>query len=330
MSWVDDEPSFADFCGDWAAAVRGARGKLAWLVIVTVGVTALVGSWRMLHARTFRAAIVMRVSETLLTEQPPPVGDVELASYVADVFLSRETLGAIIEQHGLYPQSRGKNLSLALERMQQDIEIAVTQNYFAPERFIADPLRTARIVISYNGETPEQALAVVRDLGGRIVRERAQQRSSSARANAEAISAEGTALRQQLLLARAQQTRLTAHYGESMLVLVRIAGLLKLIDNIEDDLTDHDHNENDFTLVDGLENEGLGMRFEVIDPGRLPSPELGRSGDAVLFGALALSCALPLAALGFGILPGRIAHPRDLERMGIDVLGTISARGDTT
>src|SRR5690606_30167145 len=99
-------------------------------------------------------------------------------SFVSALFLTRATLLSLMETHDLYADKRSLP-DLAMEAMRDHLSVEVVQNYFEPERHIANPVRSARIVISYLGEDPDVAQAVVRDLGQRIADEQTRLRRQS-------------------------------------------------------------------------------------------------------------------------------------------------------
>jgi len=55
--------------------------------------------------------------------------------------------------------------ALAVAEMRKSIAVDILQDYFAEDRLQRSPVRSARIAISFSAEEPDQALAVVRDLG---------------------------------------------------------------------------------------------------------------------------------------------------------------------
>jgi hypothetical protein len=325
--WLQREPTWSEARRDAAAAWNVACRRVGWVAVFILAFSAMAVAWRLFRERTYPATVVMRVTETRIDpsdEGRTAIGDAELAAYISEAFLTRTALAAMMDAHGLYPELRRRQASVALARMQDDIHVAVAENYFAPERFMGDPVKSARVIITYDGETPEKALAVARELGTRIARERSELRRGTARANADVTERAVSAAEQELLSARREQAKILANNDDTPLALIRLAGLGRRIAQLQEELAELGRNRTDYALQEELEDRDLGLRFELVDPGRVPTAALGRAEDAVLFGILALIMALPLGALGVGVLRGEVAGARDLERLGIARLGTIS------
>jgi hypothetical protein len=301
------------------------RARAHWLAVLLIAAasTGVFVAWRAGVAPTFEASIVIRVVERDFDDKAKPPSSGELESFVNDVFLTRSTLLRIIEEQELYPDEMGPDPSLALEAMRDDLDIRVVQNYFAPERYIGEPIRSARVVVSYAGSTPDQALAVVRAIGKAFSAAKLRVRRTSARWAAAQAKVAQTTLYHQLISARRRQARLNLTAAKAPVALVTLVRTTDEVERLGHELDALRDKSGRLSLQRDLEEQQMAMRFELVDSGRRPSAGMSRRSQLALGGAVAFSLLLPLTALGLGTLGTRIVSERGVQRLGLKPLGTV-------
>jgi uncharacterized protein involved in exopolysaccharide biosynthesis len=325
--WTDDEPGWGDAREELARAMRGGRRR--WLVslgLTVFVVLALVG-WTARKQRTFEAAIVIRVVEETLDDEAVPRASGELARYISDVSLSRPTLLEVIETYELY-RDKTFDINLQLEQMRDDIGVRVVQNYFSPEQYIANPVRSARIVLSYTGYEPDQAIAVARELGGRIADEQARVRRDLAQRTAASAEQTNAALRAELLTLRAEQARINLSPEKTALDVVQLARLTQQIKSVEEELTLASQGNTTLGLQKEFEGQSMGLRFEIVDPGIAPRATLTRKAELALLAILSFPFVLFVVAISVGTLDRKIHDLEAVRRLGLEPWGHIPSGGN--
>jgi hypothetical protein len=322
-SWIDDEPGWAWARHELACALRRARALWLRTLIATLVVTALVTLYRARQQRTFEASIVMRVVEESFDEDTAPPTQRELTKYLRDVALSRAKLLGLIERHDLYPDKMGPDPSRAIEQMNDDIELKVVQNYFAPERYIEGPIRSARIVIAYRGRDPDVALVVARELGELITQEETRRRQLLTSLSAAHLDDAVAGLRHSLIEARREQARINLVVDKTPMDVIRLRDLTDRIAGLEQQLEQLTFRNTNLALRSALEGRSEGMRFEVVDAGRPPRVLLTHFGELMVLAVVLFFFSLPLAALAVGVMDARLRDLDQLRRLGVEPLGHV-------
>ncbi|HZO17174.1 MAG TPA: hypothetical protein VFB62_28045 [Polyangiaceae bacterium] len=319
MSWIDNEPGWKEARREIARAARGGRRRWIRTLGIALFVTLAILAWRARRERSFDASIVIRVTEESLDEEATPPTPMELARYLSDVSLSRPTLFEVIEQHSLYPDKIGIDKNLALDQMRDDIEVSVVQNYFAPEQFMENPVRSARIVLTYSGREPDQALVVARELGKRIADEQTRVRRQLAQSNAASAERTLAGLRDELLELRREQARLNLLADKSSLEVVQLARIVQQIADLEQELQQRMQGTTELELQRDYE----GLRFEIVDPGAPPQVLLGRWAELALVWIFSFVLALPVVGISVGTLDRKIHDLEGVRRLGLEAWGHI-------
>ena len=329
-SWTDREPTMADAREELRCAIGRLRVRWPMALALTLGLTIAGSAWRARKQRSFQSTIVMRVTEDSFDRETAPPTPGQLQRHLLDVAFSRGRLLRLIRKNHLYGSSAQKDPSLALESIHDDIELYVLANYFAVARYSGDPPRSAKIAISYTGRTPEQALSVVRQLGALVVTEqRDLRREYSIRAarNATDIVA---SLRTQWQAAHRQATELRfrlpllsgTDQAAAAIALGRIQTRLK---SLESELSVYQAQDTEFHLRRVFEGEISGLRFELVDPGRLARVLLTNRERIVAFGILLFLFLAPLVVIGIGTFDATVRDLVGLRRLALSPFGRVPA-----
>ncbi|HKY40928.1 MAG TPA: hypothetical protein VJN18_33570 [Polyangiaceae bacterium] len=248
------------------------------------------------HAPKF----VIRVVEADRDSSGMPRLKRRLADYVREGVLISEPLLELMRRHGLYPSLMSKNLRAALESFREDISIDVFQNYFVEARAPGAVPRSARLTVSYRSKDPTQALAVTRDLGRLIIaHEQAVRREQAAMAASDADQARDSlrrALEMRAGQAVVKQTQMARAAAPDPRLQVELVGLLGSVGALQQQLEAAERRAASLELGAALERRGMGLYFEVVEEGALPS-RAGRERQLLLVFGSALLTGLPLVAM---------------------------------
>lgn len=329
-SWIDAEPGWRDARRELRSIRRRARVRWLRTVLYALLATSLIVAYRARKQRLFPASIVIRVVEGPLDPTTAPPTANKLVEHLNDVALSRHVLLDVIEEHGLYRSEMRIDPNLALEVMREDLDLRVVANYFSQQRFSEDPARSARVVITYSGRQPDRALEVVRHLGRIVAAEQTEARQQVAAVAAATAADAAAELRQRLSAARAEQAALQLRVGESLPEqaardVVRLRNVTADIRDLERQLAQASASDVQLGLRQRLEASAMGLRFEVVDNGRIPEVMLSKTAQLGLLAVIALLFLLPVVGIGVGAFDARVYDADNLRRLGIEPFGHIPA-----
>lgn len=323
-NWMDDEPGWPELREELRVVRRRMRQRWLLTGMITLLVTAAVVGWKALQKPSYRASIVIRLVEQAFDEDTRPPTARDITQYLYDISLSRPTLLSVVEKHDLYPE-RQFDPTWAVESMKDDIDIDVLSNYFSPETYIENPVREARVVISYSARDPRKALEVVRELGELVGARETDIRQRVAELTARAGDNARRALRDQLTMVRRELTVLNIRPNKTPHDIVQIRQLSDELKALDDQLHHLTLTSQELNLRDELEEVSMGMRFEIVDEGKLPERLLTRTQSLAILGVLLFFLALPVVGVGVGTLDTRIYDRDSLRRLGIPTLGQIAS-----
>ena len=301
--WLASEPGLALGLRQAARLWRSGLRR-PWLALLLSGLlaAALVGALLLARQR-YSPVLVMRVVEADRDPTSMPRLKSQLADYVRQAVLTSEPLFEIMRKHGLYSALLRNNARGALESFRDDISIKVYQNYFLEDREPGDLPRSARLAVSYTARDPVVALAVTRELGALIINREQRVRREQALLAAQQAERERLALQRALQERSAQivarQTQLAELAQPDTRAQVELIGMLGSLGGLERDLETVERRTAALELASALERRGMGLYFQVVDDGALPSRAHRVQGLVLVFGA-AFLCGLPLITLSIG------------------------------
>jgi hypothetical protein len=301
--WLANEPGLVAGLRQAAALWRSGMAR-PWLTLLlsallSAGLVVALVLAKQTHAPVF----MMRVVEADRDPSSMPRLKRQLADYARQAVMTSQPLFEIMRKHGLYPSLMRKNARAALESFREDISIEVYQNYFLEDRAPGALPRSARLAVSYSAKDPVLALAVTRDLGALIINHEQRVRREQALLAAQQAERERDALARALQQRSgeivAKQTELARLPQHDMRTQVELIGMLGTVSTLERDLEAAERREAALELAAALERGGMGLYFQVVDEGALPS-RAGRVQAMVLWFGGAFLCGLPLVALSIG------------------------------
>ena len=252
------------------------------------------------YKREYAPHFVIRVVEADRDASTMPRLKRQLADYVREGVLTSQPLLDVMRRHGLYASLMRKSARAALESFREDIEIDVYQNYFVEARAPGELPRSARLTVSYGSKDPAQALAVTRDLGRLIIAHEQAARREQALAAANDADRARESLQQTLAQRAGQvvaaQTQIARADVPDPRLQVELIGLLGSLDALERRVESAERRAASLDLGAALEKRGMGLYFQVVEDGSLPS-RAGRARALMLVFASSFVMGLPMVAM---------------------------------
>jgi hypothetical protein len=330
--WLEQEPGLGAMQRDLRRVFRRALTRPGAVAVLTVIAAAGIFVWRLAKKPHYRTTVVFRITESDLDAETAPRLNRKLRDHVNRVALARSRLLKIILARGLYPSAMQRSPEDAIDHMLDDIEVEVWRNDFEEERGWGDPARSARVSISYEGLDRQVAYDVVHDLVGLIIEEQSETRVAQAD---EAFAAGQLALEQlrRKVEAREVELRWTRRHmeiaapAEAGILSHRIASEQEAQARQEHELRWLEQRQAALAVRRALERQRMGMRFDVIDNGRLAPPGLTGGARVAALGLLGLLAGFALALLAIGVFDDHILLAGDLRRAGLEPLGGVRLIG---
>jgi hypothetical protein len=261
--------------------------------------------------------------------RPRPRG--ELLGFIDRAVFTAARLEELANKHDLVRKLRAPNLEVAVDRLRQQIDVGIWQDYFEGYRQGEDPPRTVRVTIGFSAPDPETALAVARDLGQLVAETQTQHEADSAaeRVKSRRILAASAAARANGLHEELERMKVDAVEqpgGNAFVGLQRMKAAVQAADAASSamagDLVDAQLRERAVRRV--------GHLVQVVDPGTPVWQRLSRTERLAGQGALALGLGMFLAVFLVGSLDPTIRDEQDLRRVRIPYLGSVPASSDDT
>jgi hypothetical protein len=326
--WTDDEFGWKEVRAELARIRRRVRARWLLTILLALVLTGLVIVRQARRERTYRATVMLRVMEGQFDPDSAPPTSAQLQEYLWEVALSRARLFEVMEEHNLYGSERRIDPLLALDEMRDVLDVKVLRNYFQIERDPDAPPRSARIALSYAHGDPEKALEVTRALANIMAEQEAKTRRESTEVALASMRDSATTLDSALVAARMEESRLvyelsTGDPAQAPARTVRLVSLRRQIQSLEDQKSLANMAVSNLGLRNQVEGRELGLRFEIIDPGRVPKVVIADSTRLALLGCIAFLFLLPVAGTGIAAYDLRIYDADDLKRLGLRPFGHV-------
>ncbi|HEX9101496.1 MAG TPA: hypothetical protein VF997_04795, partial [Polyangia bacterium] len=272
--WVGDEAELPRMWGELKRLGRRARRR--WLRTLGYGLlcAGLVVGTVARKPRSYASRVAFRVSESELESATTMHTNGRLRDYVATVVFSTARLKSVIKEHELYVPLMQRDPSLAVESMRDDLEVEVWRNYFALPRSADDPARSARLAITFHSNDAHKAYDTVTHLG-RLVAESEQRSRVSQAESALRLADDQVETTQKLVQQRRRdiiekqlQRDRAREPAEAVQLLVEQRSLEKALPRAEKLLAQAEARREQLYMRAQLEKHALGIRWELIDPGR--------------------------------------------------------------
>jgi hypothetical protein len=331
MGWVEDEPTGREWVAEGLRLLRRAGRRPALTLAFALLAAALLFAGQLRRPQVFAARAELLVRENSLSTDRTRLSRADLRSFVENVALTSSRLTELMARHGLFRSEAARSPVLALAEMRRRIDIDIVQDYFAEDRLERTPLRSARIVITFGGDEPEQAMVVVRDLGLLVAQAETSRHGDQARqqaglASAAAAQTRQEATRTQAELAAMEVAKVSAR--SSIGQQVKVAFLRAWLAKLERQQSDLEQEHTRLDLVAAAEEKQAGSRVHLAS---LQSEAEGPRNDAQWLrrkAATAGALGLVLALLLVGAFDPRLYTADDIRRAGSPSLGILHRQPD--
>lgn len=332
--WLEAEPGALRARAELERLKRRARARPIVVLIVAAAIAG-VGAMRTWRKKPeFEASVTFRVEENRGRggRMAPPAPKRELTQYVYDGLFTRKRALELIKKHNLLARQLAIDVNWAIEEMRDRIDVKVFRNEFLLPDSEEFSERSARVRISYRGRTPRQALQVVRDLG-QIVRTYEQQvrKASAGRAlklidgGIAQLARKIDALSRKLATAQIAAIKRSTTPHERAAALITTRQMTQRISRMRDDLERHNIRRAQAMLLAQKEGKQMGLRFVLVDWGRMPEPRLSQKHKAIIVALVLFFFGIPLGGMIVATLDRRVHGVEDLARLGLRPLGHLDA-----
>jgi hypothetical protein len=301
-SWLDDETSAALAIRQAGALFSAGLRRTAVLLAVSTLYAAALASAVLWLKHAYAPEYVLRIVEAERETTGMPRPRRQLAEYVRTAVFTSRPLMDVMNRHGLYALLAHENVRAALEAFRGDIDVEVRQNYFVEERAPGAAPRTARLVISYRSNDLVVAQTVTRELGQLVAMHEQAARKDQATRAANRAREQLDEARAALAVRRSEVTLLAAEVDGGAVSperLVAFIGKLGSLSALEAHQDESERREASLSLGAALEEQGISMRFEVVNDASLATETDAKQARPLIAG-LALALGLPLIAISVG------------------------------
>lgn len=331
-SWWTEEPGLRAMWRETMRLWRRALRRPLLVLAVPLAVSAWLAFTGARHKIPYSASVILVVTESDFDVRTTPRPTRKLRAFVRDVAFSDAGLQAIATERGLYGGLARRDPVWAVQKMRDDIDVEVSRNYFLKLRLGGEPLRSARIAISFRSSDPALAEQVVQDLVRLVIEAEQEDRQTRADAVARASRKQLDLQREKLAEMRAEYAVKTArlHQGapstasypdggtvetlESL--IVDIGGLRESIRLLQESAERLEPYTMSLELRASMERGHVGMQFQIAEqPPPPPRPPAWQRG--LRNGVGALLVLLPLFALCVGAFDPRLRKAEDARRLDL-------------
>jgi hypothetical protein len=309
-SWFDVEPALIG-AGRAIFLRLVQRASASWpfwvaaSVVLAAGLTVLRGR----RPSQYEVTVVLRVTEGALQSPGAELGNAMLRARVNELAFTNSRL---LEVMARYPQAFGDvsgDPAAAAEKFRSLIAVSITENDFIEDRLLGDPPRAARIALTVQARKPDLAYSLAHEVAELVISSTVtRQRTAIAQAQVAAVSAVTTAE------ASADRARNAAPAASPSRVDPRI-------ERAQQRLLAAAQQAEATELAERSAETQQSIRFEMIDPGRKPSPPGKEAAVAAAVGTLLGT--LLVVCLFVGAFDPRVLDLVDLARAGVAPLGEL-------
>ena len=329
QDWVDVEREYPGAWRELGRLGRRARIRAGLTLLLTVLLTAGVVAYAAHKPRSYASRIVFRVTEGQLASEISPRNNRALRELVSEVVFNNKRLLQVIKAHKLYPSLVARDETLALEMMREDTDVEVWRNYLALPSTGNEEDRSARLAVTFHGRDKHQVFETVTHLGQLILEHERQSRVAQAELGLRLADDAADAARELVARRKRELTELelerqhTRAPERALELLIEERDLEKALSRAEIMVDKTDAGRERAYLRLQLEQHALGMRFDLIDPGRVAPEGMSRRVLLTILGVVVFVLALPLCAIAVGAWDDRIYDAEDVRRLGLGVVGAV-------
>jgi len=279
--------------------LRRARASWPLWVAVAALVSAALTFKRASKPPQYSVTAVLRVSEGAVSARDQ-LSEGALHARLQDITFTRARLGELMKRHPLDFPGAAKDLDAAYEEIRERFTVDISGSDIIGEKSENAPPRSARISVTFTASKPEAAWRITHELVEMLIdsemgRERAallreQVATESAVERAEEHADDTTAARRGGI---AERLRTAGERAASARLFARAA------------------------------EQGQTLRFELVDPGRMPA--VARKSPFLIDFVAIFAVALLAASILAGAFDPRVIGGADLRALQVPLLGEMPA-----
>jgi hypothetical protein len=291
-----------------ARLVRRARASWPLWVAGAVLLAAALTLSRARAPASYEVTIVLRVVEGIV--DGPALSEAEIQAQVEDLAFTKDRLLGLLRKHVVAFPNVLTDQSAALDDLHERMSVTISEDDFIEDRQPTDPRRSARVTMTFRAPDPELAWTMANELEGLLVDSGLERQRETARREQEG--------------AAAAQRRAESDVSEAQ--RESPGGRDKRLEAARARLLAAQQGTAETSITARAAASRLALRFDVIDPGRVP-PRVDRR--ALMTSSFATTLTLGLLALGLlaGAYDPRVLDLDDLAGLGLPVLGRVPALG---
>jgi hypothetical protein len=287
----------------------GRRARASWPIWVLL---ALVGSvavtvLRVRRPPVYAVNVVLRLVEGAVTPSGAQLSDGALRAQVRDLALSSARLTELMRRHvAAFPQVT-TDPTAAVEGIRGSIEMAISDDDFIEDRGPGDPPRQARLTVTFRSLDPELAFAMAHEIADVLV--------------GSAIDRERQEAEREQAAAALVQQQMTAELGRAA-IDPDPDSAFRRAETARARLAQANTRGAAAALTARALKERQALRFDIADPGRVPSRQDPRLAWVTSFPITLLLWVL-VAGLLAGAFDPRVIVYDDLTALGLALIGEV-------
>lgn len=315
-------------------AMRRSRHRPLRVLAIAVTATAALVAFRALRSPAYEATITFTISEGDVGDPargPRPPSDIR--EHISAVALSNHRLERIMRKHHRSEAWLDKNREAAIEDFRSDITVEVSRDYFIFDRNPGDPPRSAHVAITLQGPDPEEARAILREIGDAVLDVQARQRHDRLVEASEVLRRQHAEARENVSAVQGELARLrveAAHAnprgGPALRARIRAAEVAARLETEHALELERRLAETSFSVA--VEERQLGLRFAAFDDAQAALTPRLTLGQLARRAALIFAVALVLSAAIVGAFDDHVYDAEDLTCRGLPLLGALHGLPD--
>lgn len=330
VDWSKSEPGFRELVDELRRLLRRGRQRMGIVVFALLVATSLLVFRQATKVRNYPARIVLSLTENPRVEQAPITTSTDLRNYINFGVLTDTRLKEILQRHHYRQSALELNARGVIETFREEVDIDVFKNEFAVPRYGSQESRSALVSIELWLPDPEQALAIVRDLGSLVVQRDEETRTERVRIQRnEARALEAVARHDHEKLQRDQaQTVVELSEAQGLRrgqLMVDLSTLERAITASKGRLDDAERARRSLDFQSAASAESIAAHWERVDWGSA-AIKIDERITVLVNGVLGVLLLLPLIVLTVGAFNRRLYDERDVAYLGFNSLGSVRTR----
>ena len=298
---MDDEPPLgATGRAELGRIVRRARASWPLWVTIAALVSGVVTFRRASKPPQYKVTALVRASEGAVGGRDE-LSEGALEARLKDLTFTRARLGELMKRHPREFPGAARDLDGAYEDIREQFKVEITGNDFiAGDSEDEPPPRSAQISVSFTTSTPNGAWVVTHELVDMLIdSELARQRAALLREQAAKEAA----------VERAEEHADDGATAGRAAIWARLQAA--------------DQRAANARLAARAAEQGQTLRFELVDPGRMPA--VARKSPFLIDFVVILAVALLAACTLAGAFDPRVTGGSDLRALHVPLLGEMPA-----